>query len=222
MSFAASTNPVVSSLGGARDVALADLGYYFVGLSTTPGTGTIGTASVQAFTETTPILILFNSSATVSVYPTQWRLHCTVVGATAATIATMFTFTLDAGNRLSSAGTLLTSANTNMNSTNATAAVISVGAPIATAASGSRRIVSHCPMEGVGVNPVHHTHTFQWGAPGAVVPSTLIDNTTTLSHQVKNLPPMVVGPGQSLVVVRWGAAITTAPTYEHQFEWIEK
>src|SRR5437868_5528193 len=114
MSFASTTNPVVSVLGGSRETQAADLGNFFVGVSPTVGTGNIGTASVQAFTETTPILILYNSG-TLNIYPTQWRLHCTVVGATAATIATMFTFTLDTGNRLSSAGTLLTLSNTNMN-----------------------------------------------------------------------------------------------------------
>lgn len=220
MAFAATTNPVVASLT-SRDTEVADLGGYFVGVSPTIGTGNIGTASVQAFTETTPILIVYNSGL-LNIYPTQWRLHCTAVGVTAATIATMFTFTLDTGNRLSSAGTLLTLANTNMTSALTSGAIISSGAPIATAATGARRVVSHCPMEGIGPNPVHHTHTFSWGSPGAVVPSTLIDNTTTLSHQVKNLPAMVIGPGQSMVVVRWSPAITTAPIYEHQFEYFEK
>jgi hypothetical protein len=134
----------------------------------------------------------------------------------------MFTFTLDAGNRYSSAGTILTASNTNMASTNTSSAVIYSGAPIATAASGSRRVVAHAPMEGVGVNPVHHKHSFYWGVTNAVAPATLIDNTTTLSHQVRVLPPMVIGPNQSMVVVRWGAAITTAPTYEHEFCWYEK
>lgn len=221
MSFAASTNPVVSALAGGRDYELADLGFYFVAVSPTVGTGNIGTASVQAFTETTPILILYNPGPT-SCYPMAWNLHCTVVGVTAATIATMFTFTLDTGNRYSSAGTLLTNSNTNMNSTGNSVSLIYSGAPIATAASGSRRVVAHCPMEGVGVNPVHHKHSFVWGAVNSVSPACLIDNTTTLSHQVRNLPPMVIGPAQSMVVVRWGAAITTAPTYEHEFTFIEK
>lgn len=221
MSFAATTNPVVSGLT-SRDHQLADLGFSFVGVSPVIGTGNIGTASVQAFTETTPILIVYNPSSTVSIYPTAWRLHCTTVGATAPTIALMFTFTLDVGNRLSSAGTLLTLSNTNGTSATASTAIISSGAPIATAATGARRVVSHVAMEGNSVNPVHHTHTFQWGAAGAVVPSVLIDNTTTLSHQAKQLPPMVIGPNQSMVVVRWSPAITTAPVYEHQFEYFEK
>lgn len=222
MSFASTTNPVVAALTGARDTELADLGVYYVAVSPTIGTGNIGTASVQAFTETTPILIVVNTSSTVSLYPMQWNLHCTVVGATAATIATMFTFTLDTGNRYSSAGTILTNSNTNMASTATSAAIIYSGAPIATAASGTRRVVAHCPMEGIGVNPVHHKHSFIWGGGVPSMPSTLIDNTTTLSHQVRSLPPMVIGPNQSMVVVRWSPAITTAPTYEHEFTWVEK
>lgn len=221
MAFAASTNPVVASLAGGRDTELADLGNYYVGVSPTVGTGNIGTSTVVLFTETTPILTLYNSGS-LNIYPMQWNLHCTVVGATAPTIALMYTFTLDTGDRRSSAGTLLTISNTNMASSASSGAVIYTGAPVATAASGSRRVVAHVPMEGNSVNPVHHTHTFSWGQPGTLVPSVLIDNTTTLSHQAKSLPPMVIGPGQSLVVVRWSPAITTAPTYEHQFSFVEK
>lgn len=221
MAFAATTNPVVASLAGGRDTELADLGFFYVGVSPTIGTGNIGTASVQAFTETTPILILYNAG-TLNVYPMYWKLHCTVVGATAATIATMFTFTLDTGNRYSSAGTILTLSNTNMASTNTSASTIYSGAPIATAASGTRRVVAHAAMEGVGVAPVHHTHTFTWGNTAHSPHTVLIDNTTTIAHNARTLSPMVIGPNQSMVVVRWSPAITTAPTYEHEFGFVEK
>src|SRR5712664_2470348 len=100
MAFAATTNPVVSGLTG-RDTQLADLGNYFVGVSPTIGTGNIGTSTVTAFTETTPMFIVYNANTSLSIYPMYLKLHATVAGAGTPTIAVMYTVTLDTGNRLS-------------------------------------------------------------------------------------------------------------------------
>src|SRR5881296_157156 len=99
MAFASSTNPVVTTLAGARDTQSADQGEYFVAVTPTPGTGIVGTASVQAFTETTPVFIVANTG-TKNIYPMSLRTHLTVVGATPS-VAENMTFTLDSGNRFS-------------------------------------------------------------------------------------------------------------------------
>src|SRR5438132_3493251 len=143
MSFAASTNSVVSPLSGGRDTQLADQGQFFVGRTPTVGTGIVGAASLQTFDETKGILCLFNSSATVSIYPMWLLTHLTVVGATAS-IAENWTFTLDTGNRLTSGGTALTVVNTNMNSSTATAAVATFGALTTTTQTGARRVIANC------------------------------------------------------------------------------
>ena len=214
------SSTVVTSLAGARDTAIADAGNFFVGLTPTPGTGIISNGSVQAFTETTPYFVLYNSGS-LNIYPCHMRLHTTVVGATNSA-AQNWTNTIDVGNRVTSGGTALTIANTNMSSNVKSAAVITVGAITATAATGARRIVGHQAVKFVNIETVHDCIQFNWGGPEQVDPCSLINNTSTLSHTTVNFAPICIGPNQSMVLVRWGASYTTGVTYEVEFGWIEK
>lgn len=214
------TSTLVTSLAGARDTAVADVGAFFVGVTPTPGTGIVSSANVNAFTETTPYLVLYNSGNLV-IYPAHLRLHTTVVGATNS-VAQNWTNTIDIGNRLSSGGTALTIANTNMNSANKSGAIITVGAVTATAATGSRRVVGHQAVKFVNVETVHDCLQFNWGGSQQVDPASLINNAATISHTTVNFAPVVIGPGQSMVLVRWGASFTTGVTYEVEFGYIEK
>lgn len=221
-SFSSSTNPIVSTLAGGRDTQSADQGEYFVAITPTPGTGIVGTASVQAFTETTPIFVLYNSG-TKNIYPMAWRTHCTVVGATAS-IAENLTFTLDAGNRFStiSVGVALTVNNLNSGSTTASGAVAYAGGVVATAATGARRVVGHIQQKHTVIEVVHDTMSVVWGGTNAVSYSSVVGNTTTPTYSAHNLPPIVIAPGYSLVVVEWAAAQTTGSTREHMFSYIER
>lgn len=219
MSLSGNTQ-LITTLAGARDIAVADAGNFYVGITPTPGTGIISSASVQAFTETTPYLVLYNSGL-LNIYPCHMRLHTTVVGATNS-IAQNWTNTIDVGNRLSSGGTALTVSNTNMNSQNKSSAIITVGAITATAATNVRRVVGHQAVKFVNIETVHDCIQFNWGGPEQVDPASLINNTSTLSHTTVNFAPVVIGPNQSMVLVRWGASYTTGVTYEVEFGFIEK
>lgn len=221
MSFAASTQPVVSALAGARDTELADLGNYFVGLTPTPGTGIISGGSVQAFTETTPYMVLYNSSNTTSIYPMYLRGHITVIGAGVSTKVN-WTFTLDTGNRYSSAGTALAVSNVNMNSSVVTAAVCTVGAVVATAATGARRIVAQTQVKHTVIEVVHDTFSFNFGGGYQGSTSSIAANSTTPTYSQFSLAPFVIGPLQSMVVVRWGDSQTTGSTSEIEMGWVEK
>jgi hypothetical protein len=175
---------------------------------------------VQAFTETTPYLVLYNSG-NLTIYPMYLRLHTTVVGATNS-VAQNWTNTIDTGNRLTSGGTALTISNTNMVSQNKSAAIITVGAITASAASGVRRVVSHQAVKFVDVETVHDCLQFNWGGSQQCDPASLINNTTTISHTTVNYAPVVIGPNDSMVMVRWGASYTTGVTYEVEFGFVEK
>ena len=220
MALISSTNPAVTVLAGARDTSVADAGAFYVGVTPTPGTGIISSGSVQAFTETTPYLVLFNSGL-LTIYPAHLRLHTTVVGATNS-VAQNWTNTIDVGNRWSSGGTALTISNTNMNSANKSGAVINVGAVTASAASGVRRVIGHQAVKFVNIETVHDCIQFNWGGSQHVDPASLINNTTTISHTTVNFAPLAIGPNQSMVLVRWGASYTTGVTYEVEFGFIEK
>ena len=213
-----SSSTLVTPLAGGRDTGAADQGNFFVAITPTPGTGVISNASVTAFTETTPYLVLYNGG-NLNIYPTHVRLHTTVVGAGSSTAN--WTWTLDTGNRLSSGGTGLTIANTNMTSNVKSGAIATVGAVTATAASSVRRVVGH-QMVKFALETVHDCLQFNFGGPEQLDPTSLINNAATLSHTTVNYAPLVIGPGQSLVAVRWAASHTTGVTYEVEMGWIEK
>jgi hypothetical protein len=214
------TSVQVSPLAGGRDTGVADAGAFYVAITPTPGTGIIGSATVTAFTETTPYFVLYNAGL-LNIYPVYLRTHCTVAP-TGNSAATFWTNSLDTGNRYSSAGTGLTINNTNMASANRSSAVITVGAVVATAATGARRIVSHSPTKFASTEIIHDCQQFNWGGAQQLDRVSLIDNTTTQAHTTINLAPIVIGPNQSMVLVRWGASASGAPTHEFEFGFIEK
>ncbi len=220
MSFAATTNPIVASLAGGRDTVSADLGAYFSAISPTPGTGIAASATVTAFTETTPLMVIFNGGL-LNIYPVHLQLRLSAAG-TGASAATFFTNTLDVGNRFTSGGSTLTKNNLNGNSVLTSGAVASFGAITATAASGSRRIVGHSQIRSLATGVIHDTVSVNWGAPTQTLVSTLINNTTTHSDTVVNWAPVVIPPGYSMVLVEWGASAANAKSYEVNFSYIEK
>ncbi len=226
MSFAVTaTNPVVSNLAGHRDVYGADQGQYFVAITPTPGTGIIGGGSVQAFTETAPIFLFYNPGP-YSVYPMSLRTHLTVVGSNATPTIDYWTFSMDLGNRWSSAGTTLTSVNTG-NVNVKSAGFIKFGAVVATAATPSRRIIGHITSKADdesdgGLEVIHDTLMFQWGDTVTGSSHATRANTTTPTYAGYGLPPCVIGPNMSLVIVRWSASQVTGSTNEVQFSWMEK
>jgi hypothetical protein len=220
MSLATAFNPIVASLAGGRDTEAADLGVYFSALTPTPGTGVIASATVSAFTETTPLLVVFNAGL-LNIYPIHLQLRLSIAG-TGASAATFFTNTVDAGNRVTSGGTALTKANLNGASVATSAAVVTFGAITASAATGARRIVSHSQIRSLATGVIHDTVSVNWGAATQSLGSTLINNTTTHSDTVVNCAPLVIGPGMSMVLVEWGASAANAKSYEVNFSYIEK
>lgn len=220
MSLAAATNPIVSTLLGGRETGAADAGAYFVAVTPTPGTGIITGGSVQAFTETTPYMVVYNGGL-LNIYPMYLKLNVSVVGVTDSA-ATWLTNTLDIGNRLSSGGTALVKSNCNMASVVSSGAVITVGAITASAASGSRRIVSHSKVRSLKIGVIHDSITLNWGDAAQTLTSALVNNSTTHSDTVVNCAPIVIGPGQSMVLVHWAASQTTGTTYENEFAYVEK
>ena len=205
---------MVSTLSN-KELFAADEGSYFVGVSATPGTGIIGHAAPTTFDETKPYILLYNGGSN-RIYPQFLKFHETVVS-TAATRC-QWTFTIDEGNRLSSAGTALVISNVNMASSNASGAAIKQGAPVATAASASRRILGHYVVRST-IDVVEDNLAFVFGDPSAgqdsVAPATVMNMTVPL-------PPVVIGPGQSFMAYQWSASQSAAPTLEVVFGFVER
>lgn len=220
MSFAGTTQPIVAGLAGSRDTQLGDQGNFFVANTVSAGTGQISGA-VATFVETTPILVMFNSSNTVSLYPMYLATHIVTVGTGIAT-AVNWTFCLDNTNRFTSGGAALNIQNVNMSSNVGSVAVVNFGAITATAASGARRIVGNAVVKDTVIEVVHDTSAFNFGGGSQYSSSSIAKNTTTPTYSVHNMAPLVIGPLQSLVVYSWGVTKTGGTVYEVHMGWVEK
>lgn len=202
-----------------KEFFAADEGSYFIGISPTSGTGVIGHAAPTTFDETKPYALLYNSSTTKRLYPQFLQLNTTV--ASVGQNVVQFTICIDNGNRYSSAGTALTVNNANGASnvaTNATTAQI--GAVIATAATVARRNYGDVVFRGTTTAVIGDHYTLVWGAPGSNGGGT--SKVATLIDSSRVVAPIVVGPGQSLLIHQWGASQSTGPTFQVIFGWIER
>mgnify|MGYP001597421384 CR=1 FL=1 len=216
MAFSGSSANVAGLTG--RDTNLADLGASFLAITATPGTGVIGHAAPTTFDETKPYFLLYNAGA-LTIYPAFLKLHTTVVGVAGARV--QFTQAIDSVNRWSSVGTALTINNTNMASNVISGATIRVGAPVATAASPNRRVLSHRVYRAV-IEVVEDTYCFSWGSPSPGAPSNLISSGTTVTAFTHSYPALAIGPGQSFLIHQWRASQSTGPTFEVEFAYYEK
>ncbi len=198
-----------------KELFAADEGSYFVAISATPGTGIIGHAAPTTFDETKPYLLVYNGGQ-ARIALQYLRFHETVVS-TAAT-RTQWTFTIDDGNRLSSAGTAATINNVNMASSNVSNAAIKHGAPIATSASATRRVLGHYSLRG-SIDVVEDTLEFNFGGPSG---GQNILAPATVMAVCLNVPPVIIGPGQSFMAYQWSGSQSAAPTLEMVLGFIER
>ena len=223
MSFASTTNPIVAPLSGSRDTQLGDQGNYFVANTAVPGAGQISSA-VATFVETTPVVVLFNSSSAanpVNIYPMYLAGYIVTIG-TGVASACNWTFTLDAGNRFTSGGAAMTVVNTNMNSNVGSVGIARNGALLATAATGARRIVGNGVVKDTVIEVISDSFNFNFGGGQQVWTSVLASNAAVQHHSSISMAPLVIGPQQSMVVVAWGVTKTGGTVYELQMGWVEK
>jgi hypothetical protein len=166
-------------LTGARETVLAEEGTFFVASNPTPGTGIAGQPSQASFDETKPLMIVYNGG-NYSIYPLYLRLTCTA--ASTGNTVQRFTQTIDTGNKKSAGGTLLTAVNTNMGSSVASSAVVTFGAPTASAAGGSRRVLSTTRPTGLSWESSVTSTSFSWGHEQGNDPASLITSGTAIAN----------------------------------------
>ena len=198
-------------------MALADEGSYHVAITPTAGTGIIGHAAPTTFDETKPYLVLYNASTTNRVYPQFITFYETVASAGGARV--QFTIATDTGNRRSSGGTAAVVNNVNQDDSTTAAATVYVGAVTASAASSSRRLLGNYPFRGT-IDIVEDSYTLWFGGAGAGYGSG--SRVATVQDHARCLPPIVVGPLQSLLVHQWAASQSTGPTFEVVMGFVER
>lgn len=210
-------NPITN-----KELFAADEGSQFVAVNPTMGTGIIGHAAATTFDEAKALLVIYNGNTAASgiyVYPQSILLDVTVVGV--GHTRDQFSFTLDSGNRVSSAGTALTKANVNMDSATTSGAVVTFGAVVSTAATAGRRLLGNYVVRGANIEVVWDQFEFIFGSPGGSTGG-LLTPTTVAAHFTRYLPPVVIGPGESLCVHQWAASQSTGITFEPVINYIER
>ncbi len=225
----AGTLPVVAPLL-SRDTLMADLGYYFVAVSPTPGTGVVETATITTFAlaEAAPMLTVYNGSTLLNpVNIALCYLRLTMTQANAGGLTQRFTLTIDQGNRvttLPAATGVLTINNVNMGSGNKSQAQILTGAAlVASAATSQRRIIGNQSFRnGAVVAVIGDVYQFNFGSPDAVDPMSLVETGTAICNVTYNFPPVVIGPNQTFLIQHWAASATTGAGFEYELGFIEK
>lgn len=200
----------------SKEWLLADEGSYYTARTPTVGTGIIGHAAPTTFDETKPYILLYNGGQN-RVYPQFLRLHETVVSTAAARV--QFTIAVDQGNRYSSAGTVLTTQNTNMDDTSSSGVSGYVGAVIATAASASRRVIDTVVFRGT-IDVVEDSYEIVFaGSDGAGSGGS---RAATVTDFARMTAPVVIGPGQSLLIHQWAASQSAGPTFAVTLGYVER
>lgn len=200
----------------SKEWVAADEGSYFIARTPTPGTGIIGHAAPTTFDETKPYILLYNGGSK-RIYPQYIRLHETVASVGGARV--QFTIVVDSGNRYSSAGTALSIVNPNMDSNAGSGASGYVGAVVATAASGSRRVVDHIVYRGT-IDIIEDVYEMVFAASdGSGMGGS---RAATVQDMARLAPPVVIGPNQSLLIHQWAGSQSTGPTFQVSFGYIER
>lgn len=200
-----------------RDTAIAELGFAFVAITPTPGTGIISfaTSTTLAIGELNPDIVLYNPGP-LNVFPLYLRCHVTVVSTASAT--TKFTQFIDTGNRITTTATSLTLGNTNPLATNQSQCLISVGANVLSAATAKRRFVGHTFLR-PSIDIVHDIYQWNWGSPGPTISAPYV---ATVTEFVKNMMPICIPPGFLFGMTHWDASQSAGPTMEYELGYIEK
>ncbi len=220
MSLAGSTATVASPVL-SRDTVAADLGNVYTAISPTPGTGMLGHAVSTTLTETKAMFLCYNGGA-FNIYPLYLRL--TNAAVSVGNAQQQFTMALDQGNRFASfasGGAALTVNNSNMASGNLSAAQISGGAVVVSAASSQRRLLGNRVFRSV-IGVAGDVYQYSFGSGELVDPSGLPTDGTNRANVMYVVAPVVIAPGCSLLLHTWGATYSTGNTFEYEFGFVEK
>jgi hypothetical protein len=194
----------------------ADQGQYFTFTNPTPGTGIISGA-VTSLADTTPLLLIKNNNQVAlgspSLYLDYLKLVVSVVGIghTAPFIALKVDRS-QTSNRYTSGGSTLTPQAAGSGAPNVNGnGLVYFGAITAAAAGNAALLASHRVKGAIEV--VLDSYTFDFGAGEQQPQNGLVDNTTTISHALFNMPPVVIAPQEWLAIHYWGGSMSTGTTF---------
>lgn len=200
--------------------ALVDEGSYFV--TNNAQTGLATAAAPTAFSATNPFLLIYNQGRPSDDFAPRLYLDYLALLATApgtAGTSLQCAITRDSGNRFSSGGTEITAniANTGPTSIGALARIWA-GNITATAAGGNAKTLIGNRFLSGSIPVIGDEYTLRFGAAG--VPD--IVSISTIKSITKNMPPIVIGPDESLLVHLWLPAQSAASSFAPELGWWER
>lgn len=200
------------SVGAQR---FSDNGWYFCAMSQTPGTAyNLSGATQNAFLATQALWTLKNTAATATgtrIYP-QLAKIVFATGGTAGTRVEM-AVALDDVTRYSSGGTAVSIKNVSMDTTTAplTVATVNAGDITAAAAGANVRYVARSTLS-TAIPAAGETFSINFGFPSE----------SSVVLRSASFPPVVIGPGQSMVIHEWSPSQSATPTGELLLCWVER
>ena len=203
--------------------------YYAISLASTALV-----TSLTTLTEASPALIIENTAQAggVNIVMDYVRVYSSAI--MAAAVDSQAAWKIDnIRNKWASGGTAITPQNVNGNYANASVANVHAGALVVATAQQSSTVFARTvynaflkPTATAPAQIIGDTFDFRFGALDAPLPTVLNNvasagaNTFPLGLNVA-LPPVVLGPGQTLTLFMWGTTGGSAPSVMLSGGWYE-
>lgn len=209
---------------------LVDEGSYFTANNAQTGIATA--AAPTAFSATNPFLLIYNPSRPSDdfaqrIYLDYFTLLATAAGTGATSV--QFAITRDNGNRYTSGGSELTLNITNTGPTSAASiAKVYAGNLTASAATASAKTLIGNRVFKIGVAPIPvigDTYTGRFGSASLGENLTYSNATATLTLSMitaQNMPPIVLGSDESLLIHMWFPGQSAASSFAPELGWWER
>lgn len=211
---------MVNPIGKGR-YAFCDEGQYFVAKNT-PGTGIAGIAATGAYSDAESFLLIKNGAGASSgtrLYLDYLRVVVTAAGANGTDHLYAIKLEPSGTDRYTSGGSAITPVNPNVDSSIASGATIKVGALVTTAASSNARLVAAGVIRPV-IAVVGDQYIFDFG--GEVQSTSMVNAGTAIAHCPINCPPIIIGPGCTMVMSLYASSQTAACSYEFELGYWER
>jgi hypothetical protein len=187
---------------------------YFVTCNPTLDTGLATIAAPTTGADIEPFLILKNNDVVVDkggklIYPDYIRLTCTGAGTNGASLR--ISAKIDSIARYTSGSTATVGPkNANMNSGQTTIALLYAGPLVAAAAGSAQRLLGQV-LARMAIPVIGDEFVLKFG--GAAPQPSIAKNGTAPTIYVINLPPCILGGGDSLLIHLWLPSQSVAGAY---------
>lgn len=206
-------------VGGSKLHALADEGSYFVATNATPGTAIAGISAANGYDVLETLFYIHNSaSSTKRIYMDFLTLTCAAAGTNGTDFS--LAITTDSVDRWSSGGTAITPVNALQSSVIATVADRVRFGAVVTAAATTGKLVWHSLLRTV-IKVIGDQYSLNFGGSREPAVGMPLEGTTQASIPRK-VPPIVLAPGESMMVHEYAASQSVAAQYQFAAGWWER